>query len=114
MTPVYTAAGEIIDGSQCASSEECHWNANGAPLGAGISSVVPVPFQCTCGSSSLQWVSIMQMISGLTLEYHWMIAPVQWYPNVPTASGLEVSRSCHSQACDPLCMQLVWRGLVQL
>ena len=46
-------------------------------------SVVPVAFQCTCGSSGLP------------------VWSVQWHPSVPTESGLEVIRSDHFPACDP-------------
>ena len=59
-------------------------------------SVVPVASQCTCGSSGLPVWSI------------------QWYPSVLTASGLEVIRSGHFPACDPLCIQLVWWELFEL
>ena len=84
------------------------------------SSGFPVDFQC---------VPIMQIKTGSQLEHHWVLASasvvpvvfqctcvssglpvwsVQWYPSVLTASGLEVIRSGHSPACDPLCIQLVW------
>ena len=46
-------------------------------------SVVPVAFQCTCGSSGLP------------------VWSVQWHPSVPTESGLEVIRSGHFPTCDP-------------
>ena len=59
-------------------------------------SVVPVASQCTCGSS------------GLPVWY------VQYYPSVLTESGLEVIRSGHFPACDPLCIQLVWWELFEL
>ena len=62
---------------------EHHW-----VLASG--SVVPVASQCTCGSSGLP------------------VWSVQWYPSVLTESGLEVIRSGHFPACDPLCIQLVW------
>ena len=52
-------------------------------------SVVPVASQCNCGSSGLP------------------VWSVQWYPSVLTESGLEVIRSGHFPACDPLCIQLV-------
>ena len=82
--------------------------------------VAPVVFQC---------VAIMQINTGLPLEHHWVQASasvvpvasqctyvssglpvwsVQWYPSVLTESGLEVIRSGHFPACDPLCIQLVW------
>ena len=82
--------------------------------------VAPVVFQC---------VPIMQINTGLPLEHHWVLASasvvpvasqctygssglpvwsVQWYPSVLTESGLEVIRSGHFPACDPLCIQLVW------
>ena len=53
-------------------------------------SVVPVASQCTCGSSGLPVWSVL------------------WYPSVLTESGLEVIRSGHFPACDPLYIQLVW------
>ena len=62
---------------------EHHWVLTSA-------SVVPVASQCTCGSSGLP------------------VSSVQWYPSVLTESGLEVIRSGHFPACDPLCIQLVW------
>ena len=66
----------------------------GSPLGyhwvLASPSVVPVAFQCTYGSSGLP------------------VWSVQWYPSVLTESGLEVIRSGHFPACDPLCIQLVW------
>ena len=57
---------------------------------------VPVAFQYTCGSS------------GLPVSF------VQWYPGVLTESGLEVIRSCHFPAWDPLCIQLLWWELFEL
>ena len=72
----------------------------GSPLGHRLvlasASVVPVPTQCTCGSSGLP------------------VRSVQWYPSVLTESGLEVIRSGHFPACDPLCIQLVWWELFEL
>ena len=62
----------------------------------GTASVVPVASQCTCGCS------------GFPVWY------VQWYPSVLTESGLEVIRSGHFPACDPLCIQLVWWELFEL
>ena len=59
-------------------------------------SVVPVASQCACGSS------------GLPVWF------VQWYPSVLTESGLEVIRSGHFPACDPLCIQLIWWVLFEL
>ena len=59
-------------------------------------SVVPVAFQCTCGSSGLP------------------VRSVQWYPSVAKESGLEVVRSGHVPACDPWCTQLVWWELFEL
>ena len=59
-------------------------------------SVVPVVSQCTCGSSGLP------------------VWSVQWYPSVLTESGLEVIRSGHFPACNPLCIQLVWWELYEL
>ena len=75
--------------------------------------VAPVVFQC---------VPIMQINTGLPLEYHWVLASasvvpvasqctygssglpvwsVQWYPSVLTESGLEVIRSGHLQHATP-------------
>ena len=72
----------------------------GSPLGhhrvLASASVVPVASQCTCGSSGLP------------------VWSVQWYPSVLTKSGLEVIRSGHFPACDPLCIQLVWWELFEL
>ena len=72
----------------------------GSPLGhhwvLASASVVPVASQCTCGSSGLP------------------VWSVQWYPSVLTESGLEVIRSGHFPACDPLCIQLVWWELFEL
>ena len=86
----------------------------------------PVVFQC---------VPIMQINTGSPLEHHWVLASasvvpvasqctcgysrlpvwsVQWYPSVLTESGLEVIRSGHFPACDPLCIQLVWWELFEL
>ena len=59
-------------------------------------SVVPVASQCTCGSSGLPVWSVL------------------WYRSVLTESGLEVIRSGHFTACDPLCIQLVWWKLFEL
>ena len=59
-------------------------------------SVVPVASQCTCGSSGLP------------------VWSVQWYSSLLTESGLEVIRSDHFPACDPLCIQLVWWELFKL
>ena len=59
-------------------------------------SVFPVASQCTCGSSGLP------------------VWSVQWYPSVLTESGLEVIRSGHFPACNPLRIQLVWRELFEL
>ena len=75
--------------------------------------VAPVVFQC---------VPIMQINTGLPLEDHWAtasssVAPVQyvqWYPSVLRASDLEVIRSGHVPACNPSCIQLVWRELFGL
>ena len=103
----WNATGEIIVGSQCASSGlpvvfQCVpiMKINtGSPLGhhwvLASASVVPVASQCTCGSSGLP------------------VWSVQWYPSVLTESGLEVIRSGHFPACDPLCT-LVWWELVEL
>ena len=59
-------------------------------------SVAPVASQCTCGSSDLP------------------VWSVQWYPSVLTESGLEVIRSSHFPACNPLCIHLVWWELFEL
>ena len=88
--------------------------------------VAPVVFQC---------VPIMQINTGSPLEHHWVLAsasvvPVAsqctcgssglpvWsalgYRSVLTESGLEVIRSGHFPACDPLCIQLVWWELFEL
>ena len=88
--------------------------------------VAPVVFQC---------VPIMQISTGSPLEHHWALAPasvvpvasqctcwssglpvwsVQWYPSVLTESGLEVIRSGHFPACDPLHIQLAWWELFEL
>ena len=99
-------------------------------------SVVPVAFQCTCGSSGLPvCVPIMQINTGSPLEHHWVLASasvvpvafqctcgssglpvwsVQWYPSVLTESGFEVIRSGHFAAWDPLCIQLLWWELFEL
>ena len=58
----------------------------------------------------------------LPLEDHWAIAstsvvPVQsvkWYHNVLGTSGLEVIRLGYFAACNPLCIQPVWRELFEL
>ena len=84
-----------------------------------VASVLPLVFQC---------VPIVQINTGSPLEHHWVLASasvvqvasqctcgssglpvcsVQWYPSVLTESGLEVIRSGHFPACDPLCIQLV-------
>ena len=62
-------------------------------------SVVPVAFQCTCGSSGLP------------------VWSVQWYPSVLTESGLEVIRSGHFPAWDPFMyttamVRVVWAKLI--
>ena len=59
-------------------------------------SVVPMASQCTCDSSGVP------------------VWSVQWYSSLLTESGLEVIRSGHFPACDPLCMQLVWWELFEL
>ena len=87
--------------------------------------VAPVVFQC---------VPIMQINTGLPLEHHWVLASasvapvasqctygssglpvwsVQWHPSALTESGLEVIKSGHFPACDPLCIhtgmvRVVW------
>ena len=93
-----------------------HWSSSG----------LPVVFQC---------VPIMQINTELPLGHHWVLASasvvpvasqctcyssglpvwsVQWYPSVLTNSGLEVIRSGHFPACNPLCIQLVWWELFEL
>ena len=119
--------------SMCSNYAHWHWIATGTPLGASISQ---------CSSSGipvylwLQWSSSMlQINTGLPLEHHWVLASasvvpvasqctcgssglpvwsVQWYPRVLTESGLEVIRSGHFPAYDPLCIQLVWWELFEL
>ena len=112
----------------------------GSPLGhhwvLASASVVPVASQCTCGSSGLSVCSnYMQINTGSQLEHHRVLASasvvtvacqctcgssglpvwsVQWYPSILTESGLEVIRSGHFPACDPLCIQLVWWELFAL
>ena len=115
----------------CSNYANQHWIATGPPLGASTSQcgssdlVAPVVFQC---------VPIMQINTGSPLEHHWVLASasvvqvafqctfgpsglpvwsVQWYPSVLTESGLEVIRSGHFSACDPLCIQLVWWELFE-
>ena len=110
---------------------ECHWRKN---VGSQcVSSVLPVVFQWL--SVVFQCVPIMQINTGSPLRYHWVVASasvvpvasqctcgssglpmwsVQWYPSVLTESGLEVIRSGHFPACDPLCIQLVWPELFEL
>ena len=108
----WNATGERIVGIQCAASGlpvAFQWSSSvfqlckfktGSPLGhhwvLPSASVVPVASQCTLGSSGLP------------------VWSVQWYPNVLTKSGLEVIRSGHFPACDPLCIQLVWWELLEL
>ena len=107
---------------------ECHWrNAGVLPVVfQWSSSGFPVVFQCD---------PIMQINTGSPLEHHWVLASasvvpvtsqctcgssglpvwsVQWYPSVLTEYGLEVIRSGHFPACDPLCIQLVWWELFEL
>ena len=111
----WNATGERIIGSQCGFS------------------VLPVVFQWL--SSGFQRVPIMQINTGSPPGHHWVLASasvvpvasqctcgssglpvwsVQWYPSVLTESGLEVIRSGHFPACDPLCIQLVWWELFEL
>ena len=96
-----------------------------------VASVLPVCFQWSSSGFPVvfQCVPIMQITTGSLLGYHWVLASasvvpvaskctcgssglpvwsVQWYPSVLTESGLEVIRSGHFPACDPLCIQLVW------
>ena len=104
----------------------------GSPLGhhwvLASASVVPVASQCTCGSSGLpvcsNYANQHWIATGTPLEHHWVLATcgssglpvwsVQWYPSALTETGLEVIRSGHFPACDPLCMQLVWWELFEL
>ena len=108
----------------------------GLPLGhhwvLASASVVPVASQCIYGSSGLP---VCSNYAKLTLDRHWVLASasvvpvapqctcgssglpvwsVQWYPSVLTEFGLEVIRSGHFPACDPLCIQLVWWELFEL
>ena len=110
---------------------ECHWRKNcWKPVCFQCASIgLPVAFQW-CAS-----VPIMQINTELPLGYHWVLASasvvpvtsqctcdssglpvwsVQWYPSVLTNSGLEVIRSGHFPACNPLCIQLVWWELFEL
>ena len=105
-----------------------HWNATGE---------MPVCFQWSSSGSPVvfQCVPIMQINTRSPLGHHWVQASasvvpvasqctygssglpvwsVQWYPSVLTESGLEVIRSGHFPACDPLCIQLVWWELFEL
>ena len=72
----------------------------GAPLEhhwvLASASMVPVASQCTCGSSGLP------------------VWSVQWYPSVLIESGVEVIRSGHFPASNPLCKQLVLWKLFEL
>ena len=111
----WNATGERIVGSQCASISQCG------------SSGIPVYLW-------LQWSSSVFQLCKLTLDCHWVLAsasvvpkasqctcgssglPVwsaQWYPSVLTESDLEVIRSGHFPACDPLCIQPVWWELFE-
>ena len=107
----------------------------GSPLGyhwmLASSSVVPVASQCTYGSSGLpvcsnyanyhwkyrRWVlaSAVSVASQCTCGSRGLpVWSVQWYPSVLTEPGLDVIRSSHFPACDPLCIQLVWWELFDL
>ena len=111
----------------------------GSPLGhhwvLTSASVVPVASQCILTPAVFQCVPIMQINTGSPLEHHWVLASasvvpvasqctcgssdlpvwsVQWYPSVLTGSGLQVIRSGHFPAYDPLCIQLVWWELFEL
>ena len=102
-----------------------------------VASVFPVCFQWSSSGFPVvfQCVPIMQITTGSLLGYHWVLASasvvpvasqctcgssalpvwsVLWYPSVLTESGLEVIRSGHFPACDPLCIQLVWWELFEL
>ena len=102
-----------------------------------VASVLPVCFQWPSSGFPVVFrcVPIMQINTGSPLEHHWVLAlasvlpvasqricgshglpvwSVQWYPGVLTESGLEVIRSGHFQACDPLCIELVWWELFEL
>ena len=110
---------------------ECHWKK------MLVASVLPVFFKWSFGGFPVvfQCVPIMQINTGSPLEHHWVLASVsmvpvasqctcgssglpvwsvQWYPSVVTESDLEVIRSGHFPACDPLCTQLVWWELFEL
>ena len=87
------------------------------------SSGVPVVFQC---------VPIMQINTGSPLGQHWVLAmasqwtcdssglpmwSVHWYPSVLALCALEVIRSGHFPACNPLCIPtgtviVVWAKLI--
>ena len=115
----------------CKLTLDCHWDTTGCwhhPVWFQwhpSALMYPVVFQC---------VPSMQINTGSPLEHHWVLAsasvvpvasqctfgssglPVwsaQWYPSVLTESGLEVIRSGHFPACDPLCIQLVWWKLFE-
>ena len=135
----WNATGGSIVGSQCVSrvlpvafqwlfsvfqlcqlTLDCHWDTAG----------------CQHQSEWLQWhhsvlvasvvsqcVPIMQMISGLDRHRKYTVIAsasvdpmqsVQWYPSALTASGLGTSRSVHTPACNPLCIQLIWWELFEL
>ena len=102
-----------------------------------VASVLPVVFQWSSSGFPVvsQCVPIMQINTGSPLEHHWVLASVsvvpvasqctcgssglpvwsvQWYPSVLTESGLEVIRSGHFPAWNPLCIQLVWWELFEL
>ena len=102
-----------------------------------LASLLPVAFQRSSSGFPVvfQCVPIMQINTGWPLEHHWVLASpsvvpvasqctcgssglpvwsVQWYPSVLTESGLEVIRSGHFPACDPLFIQLVWRALFEV
>ena len=98
---------------------ECHWCRKFL-----VASVFPVCFRWSFSGLQVVFhcVPIVQINTGLPPGHHWMIAQasvvpvesVQWYPRVLTESGLEVIRSGHFPARNPLGIQLVWRELLEL
>ena len=112
-----------------------HWNANGEKI--LVASAFPVCFEWSSNGFPMvfQCVTIIQINTGSPLGHHWELASagvvpgasqctcgssglpmwsVQWYPSVLTESGLEVIRSGHFPAWNPLCIQLLWWELFDL
>ena len=122
--------------------QKLQWNVRCISLFKGfcetlIASVLPMVFQWSSSGFAVvfQCVPIMKINTGSPLEHHWLLAsasvvpvasqctcgfsglpvwPVQLYPSVLTESGLQVIRSGHFPACDPLCIHLVWWELFEL